>query len=229
MTPFSTDTAQEVLLRLPLFRNLNQEELGLLLPGVREYKVGAHEMLFQKGDQLRGIHVMVSGQAKLFIPTAQGTEKVIAMVNPGDVFGEAVVFLERPVPVSAEATQDSLLLIVSKEALLAVLDRSTLFARKMLASLSMRLHELMTDMEACTLMGSVQRVACYLSHQIPENRPAQFDVKLDTSKQMLASRLSLAPETLSRALHHLVTAGLIAVKGRTIRVNDAQRLKEYQG
>lgn len=46
---------------------------------------------------------------------------------------------------------------------------------------------------------------------------------------MLASRLSLAPETFSRALHHLVTAGLIEVKGRTIRVKNAQRLKEYQG
>lgn len=168
MTPFSTDTVQESLLRLPLFRNLSPEELELLLPGVREYKVSAHEMLFQKGDNLRGIHVVTAGQVKLFIPTTQGTEKVITTVNPGDVFGEAVVFLERPVPVSAEATQDSVVLIIGKEALLAVLDQSPLFARKMLASLSMRLHEMMSDMEACTLMGSVQRVACYLSHQIPE-------------------------------------------------------------
>ena len=57
MTPFTPETLQENLVRLPLFSGLNAGELNLLLPGVREYKVGAHEMLFQKGDFLKGIHV----------------------------------------------------------------------------------------------------------------------------------------------------------------------------
>jgi CRP-like cAMP-binding protein len=99
----------------------------------------------------------------------------------------------------------------------------------MLASLSMKLHQLMSDMETCTLMNSVQRVVCFLSHQIPDKNSLQYEVKLDTSKQMVASRLSLAPETFSRVLHHLVTAGLIEVKGRTIRILDAPRLKLFQG
>ena len=229
MTPFTPNTIRENLQRLPLFSGLNADEIALLLPGVREYKAAAHEMLFQKGDILRGIHMLLTGQAKLFLPTAQGTEKVIAMVNPGSAFGEAVVFLDKPVPVSAQATQNSELLIVHKDALLAVVDRNPLFARKMLASISMRLHELMADMETCTLMNSVQRVVCYLSHQTPEQNPAAYEVKLDSSKQTLASRLNLAPETFSRALHHLVTAGLIEVQGRTIRVKDALRLKQFQG
>ncbi len=229
MTPYTSDTIQENLHRLPLFSGLDESELRLLLPDVREYKVGPHEMLFQKGDMLRGIHMMVKGQAKLFLPSAQGTEKVIAMVNGGNAFGEAVVFLDKPVPVSAQATQNSELLIVSKDALLALVDRNPVFARKMLASISMRLHELMSDMETCTLMSSVQRVVCFLSHQTPEKTSVQYEVTLDTSKQTLASRLNLAPETFSRALSHLVTAGLIEVKGRTIRILDAQRLKVFQG
>lgn len=229
MTPYTPDLIQENLHRLPLFSGLDEDELALLLPGVREYKAGAHEMLFQKGDMLRGIHMMVKGQAKLFLPTANGSEKVIAMVNAGNAFGEAVVFLDKPVPVSAQATQSSELLIVTKDSLLALVDRNPVFARKMLASISMRLHELMSDMETCTLMSSVQRVVCFLSHQTPEQTQAQYEVKLDTSKQTLASRLNLAPETFSRALHHLVTAGLIEVKGRTIRILDAQRLKLFQG
>jgi CRP-like cAMP-binding protein len=229
MTPYTPDLIQENLHRLPLFSGLDASELDQLLPGVREYKAGPHEMLFQKGDMLRGIHMMVKGQAKLFLPTANGSEKVIAMVNAGNAFGEAVVFLDKPVPVSAQATQSSTLLIVSKDSLLALVDRNPVFARKMLASISMRLHELMSDMETCTLMSSVQRVVCFLSHQTPEQTTAQYEVKLDTSKQTLASRLNLAPETFSRALHHLVTAGLIEVQGRTIRILDARRLKLFQG
>lgn len=229
MTPFTPESISDSLHRLPLFSGIPPQELEPLLPGVREFKVRAHEMLFQKGDNLRGIHVLVSGQVKLFMTTAQGTEKLFMMARPGQAFGEAVVFLDRPCPVSAEATQDSTLLIIAKDVLLTMMDRNPLFARKMLASISMRLHELMSDMETCTLMNSLQRVVSYLSHQLPDDQPCACEIRLDTSKQMLASRLNLAPETFSRALHHLAEGGVIEVSGRTIRVLDAQRLKTFQG
>lgn len=229
MTPFTPESITDSLHRLPLFSGIPPGELQPLLPGVREFRVSAHEMLFQKGDSLRGIHVLVSGQVKLFMTTAQGTEKLIMMVKPGQAFGEAVVFLDRPCPVSAEATQDSTFLIVAKDVLLTMMDRNPIFARKMLASISMRLHELMSDMETCTLMNSLQRVVSYLSHQLPDNEPSACEIRLDTSKQMLASRLNLAPETFSRALHHLSEGGVIEVSGRTIRVLDAHRLKTFQG
>lgn len=229
MTPYTLESTREVLTRLPLFCELGEEDLGRLLPGVREYRVRSHEMLFNKGDRLDGIYVVVTGQVKLFLPTPQGSEKVVGTMNSGASFAEAVVFLDIPAPVSAQATQDGVLLVAGKDALLSVLDRDPHFARKMLASLSMKLHQLMSDMETCTLMSSVQRVVCYLSHQIPEEGMPEFDVKLDTSKQTLASQLSLAPETFSRALSHLVKSGLIEVYGRTIHVKDARRLRAFQG
>jgi len=228
MTPYTPNSIREVLSRLPLFCELNADEINLLLPGVREYRARTHEILFNKRNRLDGIHVVVTGQVKLFMPTQQGTEKVIGTMNAGATFAEAVVFLDIPCPVSAQAMQDSIMLVANKNVLLQVLDCDSRFARKMLASLSMKLHQLMSDMETCTLMNSVQRVACFLSHQVPEQNPPHYEVKLDTSKQTLASRLNLAPETFSRALHHLVTVGLIQVQGRTIRVMDAQRLKQFQ-
>lgn len=229
MTPFTPESISDSLRRLPLFSGIPPDELQPLLPGVREFKVRAHEMLFQKGDNLRGIHMLVSGQVKLFMTTAQGTEKLIMTVKPGQAFGEAVVFLDRACPVSAEALQDSTFLIIAKDVLLTMMDRNPIFARKMLASISMRLHELMADMETCTLMNSLQRVVSYLSHQLPDNELSACEIRLDTSKQMLASRLNLAPETFSRALHHLAEGGVIEVSGRTIRVLDAHRLKTFQG
>lgn len=229
MTPYSLESTRDVMSRLPLFCELDPQQVATLLPGVREYRVRAHEMLFNKGDRIDGIYAVVTGQVKLFLPTAQGAEKVVGTMNPGASFAEAVVFLDIPAPVSAQATQDGVLLVACRDNLLAVLDRDPRFARKMMASLSMKLHQLMADIETCTLMSSVQRVVCYLSHQIPEAGTPEFDVRLETSKQTLASQLNLAPETFSRALHHLVKSGLIEVHGRTIHVKDAQRLKSFQG
>ncbi len=229
MTPITPRSIHEVLARQPLFRGLNNDELALLLPGVQEFKVAAREVLFHKGDLLEGLYMVVSGQVKLLLPTPQGSEKVITLINPGSTFAEAVIFLDGKAPVTAQTTQDSAVLLVQKNVLLAVLDHNPVFARKMLAGLSARLHELVNDMETCTLMSSVQRVVCYLSHQAPQEDMQDFEIQLDTSKQTLASRLNLAPETFSRALHHLTSTGLIEVQGKRIRVRSLDRLKNFVG
>jgi CRP-like cAMP-binding protein len=97
----------------------------------------------------------------------------------------------------------------------------------MLASLSSRLHELLGDMETCTLRTSMQRVVCFLIQAAPADETAAFDVTLHSSKQNIASQMNLAPETFSRVLGHLSEKGLIKVKGRTITVLDRQLLANF--
>lgn len=219
---------RDILARQPLFRSLNDAELGLIADGTREYRIRRNEVMFQKGDMPAGMHIMIMGQAKLFIPSASGAEKVVHMIGPGQTFGEAVVFLEKPYPVSAIATQDSIVMLVSKNTLETALDNSRMLSRKMLASLSMRLHELLADMETCTLRTSMQRVVCYLSQQVPADRDTNFIIQLSSSKQTIASQLNLAPETLSRVLSQLADAGLIEVNGRAITVASRDKLMQFQ-
>ncbi|MCX7673544.1 MAG: cyclic nucleotide-binding domain-containing protein, partial [Thiobacillaceae bacterium] len=90
---------EQILSRQPLFRGLDEAELKTLAAHTREYRVRKHEVLFNKGDTPQGIHVVVMGQVKLYIPSAQGWEKVIHMEGPGSTFGEAVAFLDKPYPV----------------------------------------------------------------------------------------------------------------------------------
>lgn len=217
----------EILSRQPLFRGLAPEELQLIAKGSREVRVQRNEILFQKGDESQGMYVLVMGQVKLSLPSAQGTEKVVNMCEAGSTFGEAVVLLDKPYPVTAQATQDCLLVLVSKNNLLDALEASSMLSRKMMASLSMRLHELLHDMETCTLRTSSQRVICFLSNLAPPGQPTHYEVALPSSKQTIASQLNLAPETFSRVLGHLTSAGLIQVKGRTITVLDANRLRNF--
>ena len=214
----------EILSRQHLFRGLSPEELELVAQGSREIRAQKGEMLFQKGDSPEGMHVLVMGQVKLALPSPQGSEKVVHMCEPGSTFGEAVVFLDRPYPVTAQATQDSLVVLVAKHTLLDAMDNSKMLSRKMLASLSIHLHELLDDMETCTLRTSTQRVICFLANMAPPNKPDQYEIVLPASKQTIASQLNLAPETFSRVLGHLAGAGLIQVKGRSIKVLSLPRL-----
>jgi CRP-like cAMP-binding protein len=217
----------EILSRQPMFRGLSESELAQISAGCREFRVRKNEVLFHKGDQPEGMHVVVMGQMKLALPSAQGVEKIVHMCGPGATFGEAVVFLDKPYPVSAQAMTDSLVLLVSKRVLLDAMDTNSMLSRKMLASLSTRLHELLGDMESCTLRTSTQRVVCFLIQSAPADAALSFDVVLPSSKQNVASQLNLAPETFSRVLGDLSDRGLIWVKGRTITVVDRQRLGSF--
>jgi CRP-like cAMP-binding protein len=217
----------EILSRQPLFRGLSEGELAQISAGCREFRAKKNELIFHKGDPAEGMHVVVMGQVKLSLPSAQGMEKVVHMCGPGSTFGEAVAFLEKPYPVTAQATSESLLLLVSKRVLLEAMDGNPMLCRKMMASLSSRLHELLADMETCMLRGSAQRVVCFLVQAAPAGNQTSYEINLPTSKQTVASQLNLAPETLSRVLGQLSDAGLIRVKGRSITILDREKLAGY--
>lgn len=217
----------EILSRQPLFIGLSDAELQHIAHTTREYRVHKNEILFQKGESPQGMHLVVMGQVKLAIPSPTGGEKVMHIVNPGQSFGEAVTFLDKPYPLSAQATQDSIVLLIDKQSLLDAIDENPRLARKMLASLSIRLHELMGDIENCALRTSLQKVAGYLLQACPRQVEANpCAVELGSSKQTLAAHLNLAPETLSRVLGQLSKNGIIEVRGRTIEVLDHARLRE---
>lgn len=219
----------QILSRLPLFQELAPQQIAALETACRERRLAKGEMLFQKGDPAKGFFVVVFGQIKLAFPSSQGNEKVVQILGPRQSFGEAVMFLDRPFPVFAEGLVDSLLLHISSATVFELLQKDPLFARRMLAGLSMRLHSLVQDVETYSLRSSAQRVVGYLLQHCPQDGPGEgsVDISLPTSKQVIASRLNLTPETLSRIFHDLSASGLIAVSGKRITINDVTRLREF--
>jgi CRP-like cAMP-binding protein len=201
-------------------------ELVKLAQATQEYRLGRNERLFQKGHVARGMHILIAGQIKLFLPAENGSEKVVHMAGPGETFGEECVFLNKPHPVAAEASKDSIVLVVDKTALIAMVDSNVALARAMMARLCMRFCDLVENMETCVQRSSAQRVVHYLTQQAPHDAGC-FEVRLETDKQTVASQLNLAPETLSRVLGRLSKAGHIHVRGRSITVKNAKALLGY--
>lgn len=219
----------QILSRLPLFCELSPEQLGHIAAGTRERRLAKGEMLFQKGDSSQGLFVMIFGQIKLAFPSSQGNEKVVSIIGPRQSFGEALMFMDRPYPLFAESLTDSLLLHISSSVVFELLERDTSFARRMLAGLSQRLHALVHDVESYSLRSSTQRVIGYLLQlcEHEDQGKGERTTALPTSKQVIASRLNLTPETLSRIFHDLADAKLITVHGRQITIHDLRRLQEF--
>jgi len=154
----------------------------------------------------------------------------VEILGPGQSFGEAVMFLERPYVVFAETLADSLLLHVGKAAIVQELEQSQDFARRMLGGLAQRLHHIVGDLEGYSLKSGTQRVIGYLLREVDNAQGGRSaEVTLPATKSVIASRLSITREHFSRILHELSDLGLIKVSGRTIRFLDLQRLREYRG
>jgi CRP-like cAMP-binding protein len=219
---------QRTLEKLPLFKLMSTEETQYLASQVRELRVAKGQMLFNKGDMPHGFYILVEGRMQLAFHSEQGAERVLEVIRPGESFGEALMFLDKPYPVYAQATQNCVLLDVPGETMLSLLDKDCRLARKMLAGISMRLHELVTNLETCSMRSSTQRVACMLQHHAPDMAAKQYEVKLPATKQTVASQLNLTPETFSRVLHVLSEAGLVEVRGRVIKVLDAEGLRRLE-
>ena len=93
----------------------------------------------------------------------------------------------------------------------------------MIASLSIRLHHLITDVESYSLHSGRQRIIGYLLRDNCQS--GTVVITLPTSKGVIASRLNLTQEHFSRILHELSENGLIVVAGRKITIPDVERLR----
>jgi len=228
-TPPRAIDIPQMLSHLPLFIELSPEQLGHVAAGTREKRLAKGEMLFHKGDPSRGFFVIVFGQVKLAFPSNQGNEKVVDILGPRQSFGEAVMFMDRAYPVFAESLTDTLLLHIARNAVFELLEHDPSFSRRMLAGLSLRLHALVQDVESYSSRSSTQRVIGFLLQhcEAGTDSEGQKTIALPTSKQVIASRLNLTPETLSRIFHDLAEANLIAVHGKEITIHDTKRLREF--
>jgi len=212
----------DFLRNLPLFRDLDLCQLEAVAAAATERRVPAGAVVFRRGDPCDGFYMVVIGRVKLALLATAGAEKVVEILGPGQSFGEAVMFIDRPYNLYAETLADSLLLHISRQAVLQALADNAGFARRMLNELSQRQCRLVADIEAYTLKSATERVIAYLLTAL-DDEPSSgqtADVMLAASKSVLASRLNITREHFSRILHDLSQAGLIRVSGRNIHILD---------
>ena len=218
---------EALLANVALFNGLEADDIARIAHGTREVNAARGDILFHKGDQASGFYLIVYGQIKLAFTSAQGNEKVVDILSQGQTFGEAVMFMEKPHMVYAQALSDSVLLHIARAVILEELEKDPKLGRKIIGGLSMRLHHLVTDVESYSLQSGRQRIIGYLLRDAVDADEKSLSVTLPTNKGVIASRLNLTQEHFSRILHELAEKGLILVKGRKINIPDVEKLRTY--
>jgi CRP-like cAMP-binding protein len=210
-----------------LFSAFDDEQLSSMLKVTERIFLEPGQRLFNQGDEIRRFYYVESGQMKLYRLSAEGYEKVIDLIGANETFAEAVVFMERHAgyPVNADALEPTHLLGFDAQTFLSLLRQSNESCLQLMAVMSRRLRWQLNEIDRLALQNATSRFVDFVFKPGDDGVANGKCIELSVPKNILASRLSIKPETFSRILARLSTAGLIKVDRQSITLLDVDGLR----
>ncbi|WP_022963834.1 Crp/Fnr family transcriptional regulator [Halopseudomonas pelagia] len=220
-----TPQYRQLLLQHPMLGLLPAASQNALLSETHYREYPAQALILRQGDRAERFFIVLEGKVKLFRISADGKEKVVEIIQPGHTFAEAVMFMQKQVyPVCAEALEPVQLAALPNRLMLHCLQDNPQTCLHLLGHLSVRLHQRLDELENLTLQNATQRFALYLVGQVKDRREDDAELDLMLPKGLIAARLSIKPETLSRAMATLRDRGLIESHAKHIRIPSVVKL-----
>jgi CRP/FNR family transcriptional activator FtrB len=206
-----------------LFSDLPASAIDRLTYSAFVQNLPAGAVLFQQGDQPEFLYILLSGRVALTGRSANGDEAVIEFFRRGDIFIAPAVILDLPYLMSTRVLQDARILMIPAEHFRDTLSRDPALNAALVRELSRHWRLLIRQIKDLKLRTAPQRLAAYL---LDLSGGAGGTVELGEERRMLAGRLGMTPESLSRAFAQLVQEGVTG-RGKRIHISDAERLGRY--
>jgi len=224
MTQKNTTAIKECLKQHHLFSKLTESQLDRVYKYSQITRLDEGQILFNQSDRVKAFYMVLNGKMKLYRMSADGQEKIIEIVKQGEVFAEALMFIDQTdYPVSSAALCETEVLCINAEKFKNMLWESTETCLLLLGDMSFRLRKLVNEIDELTLHSGTCRVASYLIQELPEG---QKQFKLEIPKNIIAARLSIKPETFSRIIKSLNKQGILSIDRDSVIVHDVETLRQ---
>lgn len=195
-----------------------------ILTGAVVRRVPAGSILFLQGEAPNAVFILADGWVKLYRVAPSGSEAVVSVLTRGRSFGEAVALRDVPYPVSAETITDSTVVRIDATRLRREMQADPQLAIGLLAATYVHLQSLVAQVEQLKARSGVQRVAEFLLG-LAVCDSGGCEVMLPYNKTLIAGRLGMKPESLSRAFARLRDYG-VTIETNTARIADLDVLRE---
>ena len=212
----------ELLSTSHLFSELTDEQLDRVRRHAHVTDMVEGESLFFQGDEAISFFLVVSGRIKLYRVSPDGKEKVVEIMETGTTFAEALMFMdEASYPVTATALGPSRVIGINGKDFKSMLRESIDTCFLLLGKMCFRLRGLIREIDALSLETGTVRTVAYLLNQAPQDDD-NFELKI--AKSVIASRLSVKPETFSRILKNLHEQEILSIDGRHVKIHDREAM-----
>lgn len=224
----------ERLRRLPLFARLSDEELVDLAGRIRPRTFKRAEVIFRKDDPGTHLYLVLEGAVKIALPGEFGQEALVAIMRPGDFFGELALFDRSPRSATAVALDDTRAALLAGDDFIAFLERHPSAVRVVLETLARTVRRLSDRVEHLTFLDVPSRVAKYLldlaqASALSEGaakpgaaQPATLELSL--TQDELAAFVGASRVSVNRVLGDLERREIVSIRRRRIQIKDPDRL-----
>src|SRR4029079_4300122 len=194
-----------------------------------ESRLRRGDVLFHEGDSGDKRYVVLDGKVKLGRTSSDGRENLLAILGPGQMFGELSLFDPGPRSATVTAVTDATFASLSHEDLLRWLEGRPMVARGLLAQLAGRLrkaNDVVADLVFSDVPGRVAKALLDLADRF--GRPATDGVLVahELTQEELAQLGGVARETGDKALRKFREPGWLRLEARAVVIHDMQRLRQ---
>jgi CRP-like cAMP-binding protein len=214
-----------LLRRVPYFASLPDRVLEALAGAAVERRFDRSQVIFLEGDPCGGLHIVGSGEVKIFKVSPQGREQILHRMGPGDTFNDVAVLDGGPNPASAGALTDTTLWVITRAEMQRLAQAHPSLAWALIESIARRARHLVAMVEDLSLRSVKSRLARLL---LSEADRAAITDELDRSQMVtqaeMAARLGTVREMIGRALRELSEDGLIEFDRHRIVIKDREGL-----
>ena len=211
-----------------LFSGLDENDYNSIVGASQRIALDKSEVLFHQGDAADHFYYVYSGQIELSLTAPTGQKKILEVLGDGRTFAEAVTFMRgRRYPVSAEALCDTVLCQIPSQQYVDLIYSNPDACMRLLSDISRHLHARVREIENLTVQNARGRLVSYLLDHVVETHEDEATIHLELPRHVIASRLSIMPETLSRLLRGMSDAGILSVEDRSIKVHSLAQLRPY--
>ena len=218
----------DVLRQAPLFGALDDEAAMALRSSMTEARLRRGEVLFHEGDSGDKLYVVTEGKVKLGRSSSDGRENLLAIMGPGQMFGELSLFDPGPRSATVTAITDTTFLSLSHDDMMRWLDGRPAVALGLLSQLAGRLrrsNDVVADLVFSDVPGRVAKQLLELADRFGRTADDGVHVHHDLTQEELAQLVGASRETVNKALADFASRGWLRLEPRSVVIMDVERMK----
>ncbi|HVV77409.1 MAG TPA: Crp/Fnr family transcriptional regulator [Mycobacteriales bacterium] len=216
-----------VLASAPLFAALDPDSADTLEKVLTSRTVNRGHVVFAEGDPGDRLFIVLEGKVKIYRASADGRENLIALLGPGEMFGELSLFDPGPRTASVSAVTDSTLASLDHDDLRPLLLERPGVGVELLRALAQRLrrtNDAMADLVFTDVPGRVAKALIELAAKFGVGEAEGTRVRHDLTQEELAQLVGASRETVNKALSEFAHRGWLRIEGRSVLLIDEERL-----
>lgn len=212
-----------------LFSSLDKDKMMELNRIISDREIKGDEPIYFANEPSKTIYFLKTGRVKISKYFSDGSEKIIAIINPGEIFGEMAYLDENQRTDYAITVEPSLICAINKNDLSSFIEKNPTLNIKMTKILGLKLKSFSERIEDLIFKDANQRIASFILRYIEKNGKKignQIFIKPFLKHQNIGELTACSRQTVNYFLTDLRNRGIIDFDRSKLIINDLNEIKK---